>query len=473
MNIPMNGRVAIVENNLEEAKPLMNLFAQKQIPYLYYSGKVDEFPDAGDRSNDIRLLFLDLNLSDKGGETIQAKFGTLKTVITRLIRKDNYPYAIILWSVAEDKVADDELIPQESLSAMLRNAFTTDLSAIAPIGIEDLEKSRYVDKKPDGSGEPKVSIIHANIPELFEKINALINSTPAFGYLMSWENNVHLSADKTLQGIFEGVAVNDWTANANYLLNKLGASYSGKHFRTQTPSDQLKSSMNALNVVYADTLEAKVNQSLITDATALDGSGAASGTLNTINSKLLISSETEPSNYPGIVIQCDKVHDDKFKALSNELLNVGQLRSEALSVTNSDALDEPAKKKLINEKLAAARTDIRKTWKQVFLNVTPLCDFVQGKVCHDRLVLGALVSSDNIHLIDEKSESIYVSPKFDWQKGTYHLVLHFRFLFTLEATPTETGIKSIFRVRQQLLADIQSKLARHVSRQGVLFLDER
>lgn len=50
------------------------------------------------------------------------------------------------------------------------------------------------------------------------------------------------------------------------------------------------------------------------------------------------------------------------------------------------------------------------------------------------------------------------------------MILDFRYFTT--ATLTTENVKGLFRIRQELLAEIQSKLARHINRQGILFLDE-
>jgi hypothetical protein len=39
-NIPINGRIAIVDDQPEQALPIMNLFAKLQIPYVYYDSQV-------------------------------------------------------------------------------------------------------------------------------------------------------------------------------------------------------------------------------------------------------------------------------------------------------------------------------------------------------------------------------------------------------------------------------------------------
>ena len=61
--IPLNGRIAIVDDQIEQALPLMRVFAKNNIPYVFYKGTAPEFlPERPE--NDIRILFLDLNLLD-------------------------------------------------------------------------------------------------------------------------------------------------------------------------------------------------------------------------------------------------------------------------------------------------------------------------------------------------------------------------------------------------------------------------
>lgn len=36
--IPINGRVAIVDDKIEQALPLMRVFAKNNIPYVFYEG---------------------------------------------------------------------------------------------------------------------------------------------------------------------------------------------------------------------------------------------------------------------------------------------------------------------------------------------------------------------------------------------------------------------------------------------------
>ena len=44
--IPINGRVAIVDDKIEQALPLMRVFAKNNIPYVFYEGNnYNYFPE--------------------------------------------------------------------------------------------------------------------------------------------------------------------------------------------------------------------------------------------------------------------------------------------------------------------------------------------------------------------------------------------------------------------------------------------
>ena len=94
MNIlPINGRVAIVDNSLEQAQPLMQELSKRRIPFEYYDGKYENFPDEDTDYNDIRVLFLDLNLIDNKVHTAKELYSVLNPTINRIIRKDNFTYS--------------------------------------------------------------------------------------------------------------------------------------------------------------------------------------------------------------------------------------------------------------------------------------------------------------------------------------------------------------------------------------------
>ena len=121
--IPLNGRIAIVDDVIEQALPLMRVLSKNNIPYVFYQGNnVDFLPEESE--NDIRILFLDLNLL--GGRDANPKEirSVLFNTIKKIISPNNYPYVLILWSRQENEYKE-----------MLEELFNNELKQCAPITI--------------------------------------------------------------------------------------------------------------------------------------------------------------------------------------------------------------------------------------------------------------------------------------------------------------------------------------------------
>lgn len=433
MNLPLNGRIAIIDDQIIQAEPLMKVFSQRQIPFTYFSGDFNYLPNEGNNFNDIRILFLDINLIDDGVQNDKVLKGKLISVLKRVISKDNYPYIVIYWSRHQNQ-SDKKLIETE--------IFGKELKDRKPISFLSAIKSDFF--RLDGN---QTEDFDDKIVGLFSRINSQIAKSPAYSYLLNWENKIHISADKTLEEIFSAYnKFENWSDNANYLFNKLGISYSGKSFAGQSSEDKIKSSYNTLNNVFTDTLENILNNSSVPNAKKLKVSATAKNleSINSINKKLLISAEKEPLHYSGTVIE---------------------ITNKNLTAEYENLLDT-----ILNSK--GKKVDIIGSWKKIWLNVTPLCDTVQGKIVFHRLVRGILVPKE-FGKTFHTNEAIYVSPSFAFDNKDYVIAIDFRQFFTLNKLGKTKNRKSIFRIRQQLLAEIQSKLARHINRQGILFLDEK
>lgn len=432
MNLPINGRVAIIDDQINQAEPLMKVFSKMQIPFTYFSGDLEYLPSETENFNDIRVLFLDINLLDNSEHPNKILKGKILPVLSRVISKKNYPYVIIYWSRHQNK-EDKKLIEKD--------IFEQELKERKPIAFLSAVKSDFFNL--DGS---IADDFDDKIVNLFTCINKLIAKSFAYSYLLNWENKVHISADKTLEEIFSAYnEFKNWENNANYIFNKLGLSYSGKSFTLQNAKGRIKSSYNALNTVFIDTLENSLNNSTIENAKKLKEPETTKNveSVNNINRKLLISDEKEPMHYSGTVIEIiDKKSDNDYEILLDTILLKKGKRAEIII-----------------------------SWKKIWLNVTPLCDTVQGKIVFHRLIRGIIVLKEFSKMFFQ-NEAIYVSPSFSIEKKDYCIVIDYRQFFTLNKLRKSKNHKPIFRIRQQFLAEIQSKLARHINRQGILFLDE-
>lgn len=428
--IPLNGRIAIVDDQIEQALPLMRVFAKNNIPYVYYKGNdVDYLPEQPE--NDIRILFLDLNLLDGRDNQPKEIRSTLFSAISHIISPNNYPYLLILWSRQE-----------KDYRGLLEDLFANDLKDCSPIAILDWIKSdffpNFSDKEENKEDEYKI----------MDELKKVLVSLPAYSYLMQWENCVHNSADATIQDIFhDNHSHNNWQNNTNCILDMFAKSYLEQHYNDDiSPDVKARASMEFLNEVYHDTLESNVAFCDFPNATDLQynvSEETQKDIAAKINGCLLLSNQLESLHQPGCLVRLD-LNSDGVEFFHKLLDN--SLRS----------LPNKIKKEDICQNLVPCA-----------VVVTPACDYAQKKVINDRIIEGVIIDSDYEKFVDG-SEAIYKSPKFTYESRHRILVLNFRYFITSDIESINS--KPICRLRSTILAEIQSKLARHINRQGIMNL---
>lgn len=454
--IPLNGRIAIVDDKIDQASPLMRVFAKNNIPYIYYEGtNPDYFPEK--LENDIRILFLDLNLLDGRDNQPKEIRSTLFAAISHIISPNNYPYLLILWSRQEKKYR-----------GLLEDLFKNDLKECSPIAILDWIKSdffpNFSDEEENKEDEYKI----------LDELKKVLVSLPAYSCLMQWENCVHNSADTTIQDIFHDYHSHDnWKNNANCILDMFAKSYLEQHYRAVSVEEKAKASLFFLNDVYYDTLESIVANSRIENAVELQyevDECLMSDIKSKVNNYLLMSKSQTQINHPGCIftssdnsVECVK----RSKEIINDCLDTQDIRIQVISKFQSMKL--PEARRMCNQLRKERRDAILATAIPCSVVVTPACDFAQNKAKYDRIVMGIIIDSCYKQFIDTKSEAIYISPSFDEGSHERVLILNYRFFLTQDLSKVN-GIKQICRIRNSVLSEIQSKLARHISRQGIMNL---
>ena len=454
--IPLNGRIAIVDDKIDQASPLMRVFAKNNIPYVYYEGtNPDYFPEK--LENDIRILFLDLNLLDGRDNQPKEIRSTLFAAISHIISPNNYPYLLILWSRQEKKYR-----------GLLEDLFKNDLKECSPIAILDWIKSdffpNFSDEEENKEDEYKI----------LDELKKVLVSLPAYSYLMQWENYVHHSADATIQDIFHDYhSYDEWEDKANCILDMFAKSYLEQHYRAVSVEEKAKASLFFLNDVYYDTLESIVANSRIENAVELQyevDECLMSDIKSKVNNYLLMSKSQTQINHPGCIftssdnsVECVK----RSKEIINDSLDTQDIRIQVINKFQSMKL--PEARLMCNQLRKERRDAILATAIPCSVVVTPACDFAQNKAKYDRIVMGIIIDSCYKQLIDSKSEAIYISPSFDEGSHERVLILNYRFFLTQDLSKVN-GIKQICRIRNSVLSEIQSKLARHISRQGIMNL---
>ncbi|MBO9620737.1 MAG: hypothetical protein J7539_17065, partial [Niabella sp.] len=114
------GKTIIIDDQYDEARPLMDALLRSQIPFFYTEGKPNSsFPLPNIDPKDAQyynLVFLDLNLDFKfaggqiGGETDEKTFkSTHAKLLDTIIKNKNRSFILVIWSNEEENYANEFL----------------------------------------------------------------------------------------------------------------------------------------------------------------------------------------------------------------------------------------------------------------------------------------------------------------------------------------------------------------------------
>ncbi|MDD4753944.1 MAG: hypothetical protein PHT78_12005 [Desulfitobacteriaceae bacterium] len=450
--LPINGRIAIVDNEINEALPLMRTFSKNQIPYTFFKGDdLKYLPN--DPLNDIRILFLDLNLLNNRTASEKEVRGMLYSVLSKIISPINYPYCLIYWSKQE-----------KEYTKALEGLFENELKELTPIRVIPFIKSDFFPNFGDEEQQTEKDII--------QELDLILQSMPSYSYLLSWENQIHKASDHTLKDIF-GVyhGQDSWDKNVDYTINKLSHAYLGQHFIGASSDEKIKGCFNTFNSIFFDTLESSLysleiqnTQDLTPDLAKVDETVIK----GYINYRINMSENISDICEPGVVFQNnDNEKDPIFRSLLHLILSLFKIK-ERIKRDNPDIV-EAVLKSDVKKEFNNIKDEIKQSWIKIGMVVSPLCDYAQNKNIYDRVVKGVLIEAKYIDYLDDKSDAIFISPIFYFHDKDYFIVLDYRY-FVTKKLKNEDNIRGLFRVRQQLLSEVQSKLARHINRQGILYL---
>lgn len=448
--LPINGRVAIVDDQPDQIKFLTDDLSKHQIAYRVYDGDLENLPDDPQEGLDFRVLFLDLNLHGNSEIDGKVMLSSLYGVLNRLIPSNNYPYVLVYWSRHVEK---KDLIENELF-------VNSDLNQRKPIAFISAEKSDYFNL--DGSHKGPAS-------KVFETISEKLRDYPAYHLLLEWENLIHKSADNTIQNIFK---FDDWSAKSSeliscFLISNMGFKHAKNCDNNQT---KIRASLDVLNSLFRDAMSHSFTNNNFLDVDIFN-SDPSSEISALINSRLLLDKPDMNLSLiaPGSVFSYMNQKD--LGPFFNDVCKVRDIEdSVKREHADWDTLNSKQKDKLISAKRESIRVDA----KLITICVDPLCDFIQSKVKYNKFLEGMIFRADRDKkdFIDNHSEGVFISPPFAHDSKDYVLVLSLKHLNTKQVNFEDLPFAPLFRVRQEMLAEIQSKLARFISRQGILFIED-
>ncbi len=424
MNIPKNGRIVVIDDNYEEAIPLLKVLAKSKIPSMYFSGLAEELP--ANTLENIRLVFLDLKLVSVIDE--KTVISAIISVLEKIISKQNGPYILILWSMHDIDYRKG-----------LEDSFQNQLSGIKPIMILTLKKTDYIERD-DGE---KINFVKNALKLIENKLIQELKKAGIFHLFIIWENLVHKSAGKIVNDFSSFYPLDEnWNNNMCGVFQKLARAYAGKQLKDEETDKLIKDALLTFNGTFLDTLENEIrNREKIEGLKINDSNNVNDDIIAQINSRLHLISQPPKNSVPGNIYYEWKDQD--------------QVKIDDLFV--GDINSYPQKDSFLMK------------LKYILLEVSPSCDYAQDKWKLHR-VLHGLMWPENGFDKTKKADYIYTSPIFKVDNKIYKFVFDLRYLTTLlfgELTDKDP----VLRIRHDLLVDIQSKIAGHINRPGVICLE--
>lgn len=432
MNLPNSGRIVLIDDKADEVEPLIRALGRLPVPYIYYDGTIENLPPPGKHLGGVRFVFLDIELQGMSGQSRKTKASGITAILKRIISDSNGPYAIIFWTFHE-----------ETIEAVLENCLTL---GIPPVAWINMEKNRWLKTENSETGE--ISDFSDNkIEQISESLNEKLKSVDAFLLYIEWENILHSSSKQFIAEFSSLAPVGDnWSQETRYLFHNLYTAVVNKNIRDDQ-TEQFRYACYLMNRSFLDTLSEKT----LTELSLPQGFQLTPGVIEDVtkaklNTSLFIGRPLTTTPMPGYVyLNTNEIY---LTSLKNYMFKKDQAPEDARLCT---------------------------------VIVTPECDVAQNKTIQiilanaqggplHRVIFGLYYTiSKDLKTEKKKLHERGKDGRFDigplWQNDKrYLLSLHTATL----SLRTEKSFpeKPLFKLKRDLLFDLQSKAANHINRLG-------
>lgn len=436
MNIPLNGRIAIIDDRYKEVKPLMDIFSKKRIPFNYYTGlRIAEFPTDADE-NPITLLFLDLNIVETQ-HNAKTVISTLHPILKAICPNKSKPYFIVVWSKKLNEYADK-----------LDEHFKTSLhlKSKQPVKIIRLDKTEYF-RLIDGDyvfEEDKFDQLQNALHNELENISLMKN-------LLTWENIVHHNTTETISEFASLHPIqSDWDKNMKAIMFHLAKAIIGNDdIKAATDDTRLFAAFSNLNSFLAEKIQYSIGE-------------------NKLGTVVNVKDDTWDENNKKDSLKA------QVKAGINSKLHLTKRTTKVDSFEQGNIYFLRSNKSWLNKILWKSKYDnintadiIATNPKLVQVDLTPVCDYSQDKK-YVRLVYGVLIDSRFSSAFQKTSDFQTRTPNFLIDKSEKFFLFDFRFIeTTTKSDVIKRKIVSQLKLRREICTDIQSQLSNQVNRPGI------
>lgn len=395
-----------------------------------------DFPDGLDTLRDcpnLRILFADLHLI-VGANSRQRRshYSTIGGILQEQIRPIG-PYIVVLWT----KYPNDA-------NGLLRYLNSTLQDVAKPFTTFAMDKNKYF----RGNGRVLMDALIRDLARLSEKV-------PEFAALMDWEDHINSGAGDTLMSILE-VSMDEVRKDPRR--RRMGALL-------------YNLAMAAVGSGHVDENRFRAVNAALLPILADRTSFATSRVEDNVWAKALSSrnQNTAISNYDKARLN-RLVHiasPDQYSRSEEPGAVIG-LPSQFVGPAFEGLFSIAEEKALFDEFLCKADSDIgNRRW--VLVQTQPACDYAQRQSGTLPFYLGLELAAEAVRGNAKAPDSLWRSPRYEWNGKECFLHVSARYPLSM-ARSSVAGVPQIYRIREQLLANLTQRLGVYASRLGIVAL---
>lgn len=460
-------KVVVIDDQINEALPLIKLLSEKGATTLYYSGVPEEMPESP--LVGVRLVFCDLRFST----TTDSKsiISNVLAMLRKIISENNGPYILMVWSTHQDEYIED-----------LKKALSGE--KIAPEFVLTLEKASYFEAKSTMSGiqsdiymelegadldvsdehavkeiikrnlTPNDSVIHVArtnaLQEISKKLIEELSKAQLFHLFVLWESTISDSAVQTVNTMYGEMSAFSLDKKLRAMFFYLAYSKLEQRIDSATPEEKFWAAIDSLNDLFPYFYNDNVHR-LSTEPFDIESIEHLAEIKDISCAKFnhwKIISKASKDNRPGNVFyDCTK----KFEP--HGLISKKRINDDNPYATLSQQV-------LNNANI-----------KYFLVDVSSECDIAQGKIYVSRYVPGIMMPQDHYdRLKAEKllAEPDYIlrSPVISFEGNNYYLIFNLNQMSYIDMDKLYE-LELAFSLTEQFSVHIKQKAAACVSKHGI------
>lgn len=446
----MNGlggaRVLLLDDDKDEALPIIKAFSKVGVPVVYFEGKKSGYPKLDDKLRGVRLVILDMNLGVTGSD--QNIASTLVQSLSQILSPENGPYGILIWT------------NHPELKERVAKYIYEHRELPKPVFIFMLQKADFVSRSGRAAGRKRFLI-----RKLSTHLIAELTEHSTLECMQSWEGSCFRAATNVTNSIAELTEstatdldqwIKAWQQETLKLLLVIGRAKAEKH---HTPENCIPSIFLALTPLHSDRMDALVKE-------------AAAGL----------------SKHVPKIMGAQGGSDEKRKARVNTMLHLALTELNRFSPGNLYIFSRtrkpsfmPSLKDVVGDCIQGPEDKMTENLEFVVnnshlcgLEITPACDHAQNKMGLSRIIAGVVLTPEQAKKLNTgaqflKQLGLFYLKSARLTEGPYLLIVNSRYIAAAKPSVVKK-LRASARVRSQLLADVQSWSSYQSSRQGVMLL---